>query len=135
MSFKVIFKHSHPPNVFCELTRNVTGVIILLIYLLLHICFSNLWQRTPRIVTYHRENRIVLKVHLLVFPFFDHKNETKKHLYEKSICPMLSMNFFVSVSFKTRPLKYSVGCSKKITSDTLCKLKVKGVCIMWMKDF
>ena len=69
MSFKVIFKHSHPPNVFCELTRNVTGVIILLIYLLLHICFSNLWQRTPRIVTYHRENRIVLKVHLLVFPF------------------------------------------------------------------
>ena len=31
MSFKVNFKHSHPPNVFCELTLNVTGVIILLI--------------------------------------------------------------------------------------------------------
>lgn len=100
MSFKVIFKHSHPPNVFCELTLNVTGVIILLIYLLLHICFSNLWQRTPRIVTYHRENRIVLKVHLLVFPFFDYKNEAKKHLYEKSICPMLSMNFLRAFHLK-----------------------------------
>lgn len=134
MSFKVIFKHSHPPNVFCELTRNVTGVIILLIYLLLHICFSNLWQRTPRIVTYHRENRIVLKVHLLVFPFFDYKNEAKKHLYEKSICPMLSMNFLRAFHLK-RDRSNIVQLKKKFTSDTFCKLKVKGACIMWMKGF
>lgn len=42
--------------------------------------------------------------------------------------------FFESVSFKTRPLKYSVA-QKKFTSDTFCKLKVKGACIMWMKGF